>query len=226
MKDTLINQLKFAFYPDEFFSAKSKEPARWSKPFLIVFINGVLASIMLGYGAYRLLPYFLKGLTPSTSAFLGVVAGLLGAPLAWYLAGLLTFVLSLLFKKGDEDLSKVLEFLGYGTFPLIFAGLFSLPLVFRVLNDPGIYSYLEGAYFTDFSTILEYVKPVIQIIVMRPSAALVAVIGLLFTYWTVYLLIFGIKNARNLSMEKTLTFLLFIVGIVTVVSGGVIAAII
>jgi len=79
---------------------------------------------------------------------------------------------------------------------------------------------------SSFSAILDYFKPIIREIIADPLVVVMGVIALLFTYWSVYLWIFGIKNARNLSFKEMLILFLFIAGIVTSIGGGVIVAIV
>jgi hypothetical protein len=225
-----LNKVEFLTHPDEFFSPKSKEAVRWKTPLLIMSILGAIIAIGAAYGAFKILPSFFRtDLPPSIFAIPGAVAGFLGTLVVWWIAGALLYVISLIFKKGEGELSKTVEFISYGAFPLIFAGIINIPIFFHVLSTSNIYQYLEEEALpslTNFPALLEYIKPMAKEIIMRPSVAAMAIIGLLFTYWCIYLWIFGIKNARNLSFKEMLLLFLLMVGIITVLAGGVIAAII
>jgi hypothetical protein len=193
-------------------------------------ILGAIIAIDAAYGAFKILPSFFRTDLPSSIFTIpGVAAGFLGTLAVWWIAGLILYLITFIFKKGEGELSKTVEFISYGAFPLIFAGIINTPIFFHVLSTSNIYQYLEEETLpslTDISALLEYIRPMAKEIIMRPSVVVMAIIGLLFTYWCIYLWIFGIKNARNLSFKEMLLLFLLMVGIITVIAGGIIAAII
>lgn len=190
------------FNPDSFFSRKSKNEVSFKYPALILLVYSALAiaSSLLVMNMFR--ESLSSDLGSSGSSFSsiaifagaagGVLGGLIGTFLTWFiLAGILYLISSLFHSTGS--FKRTLEFVSYGFVPLIFSGFISFVVSYKLLSS------------VDFSSMGPQimVQGIRQVFSNNPFYYTSQIIGILCALLSAYIWVFALLHARNMSIKNS-----------------------
>jgi hypothetical protein len=195
--------------PNLFFKEKSEEKVNLKVPFMLVFLNGILAvassALVLGKVMEALPSDFSSYIIPG--ALIGVIVGLIGAFSGWLILAGVFHLISLLFDS-QGSFKRTIEFVGYGYIPKIFAtsvGLIVLAIVLQPidisLQDPEVIQ-----------------QTLDKMVSNNPLLWLYQIVGIICALWSANIWIFAITHARNLSIKKAFLSILIPVGFALVYS--------
>jgi hypothetical protein len=198
MKFSLFDLL---FNPNRFFQDTLGDTEQLKVPALIVCVCAILAA---GYGylagslTAKLMDSAMGGLGAVMVVFI-ILATFAGVFIFWLIWAGLFYLISKLF-KGEGSFNRCLEVVGYGYLPQIFGAVITLIAAFEylpkvvvpqvtssALQDPGVMTSATTALMQDPS--------------MMAYTETAAVVSVVFLLWSANTWIFGIKQARKLSMR-------------------------
>ena len=177
--------------PRQFFEKKAGEPESLTLPVLIILLQGILGSIS-GYVIADLTTkmYPAIGNFGPILGIFSIVGAIIGAFVFWVLITVLFYLISMAF-KGEGGFRRTLEFIGYGSIPLIFGALISGIII--LLYAPGIQ--------VPVVTAPEDLAKAVTALMKEPVLRLSSLIGIVMTVWSANLWVFGIRVARKLSLK-------------------------
>lgn len=198
MKSSLVTLL---LKPDVFFSDLNAEPQNLEIPALFVLtcglISAVSAYLMAGLTG-RMMSALLPGME-LISGIIAVVSAILGTFIFWIVIAGIFFLLSSLF-RGTGSFSRCLEVVGYGFLPQVFNAL--IIAVFSIMYTPGIsVPQLSKSALQDPQAIQAATTAFMQDPVMMMFQQVTAVVSIVFILWSGYIWVYGVKEARGLSVR-------------------------
>jgi hypothetical protein len=192
--DLLIN-------PNRFFQQALGEQEQLKVPGLIVLAGAVVAAVA-GYLAGAVS----AGMLDSAMAGMGAII-LIGAVIAafvmtfvvWVIWAGVFFLVSKLF-KGTGSFNRCLEVVGYGYVPQVIGSVIALIAAFEYLPNVVVPTLTSSA-LTDPQQIQAATTALMNDPAMAEFTQVSAVISIVFLLWSANAWIFGIKQARNISMR-------------------------
>jgi len=189
------------FNPDRFFKNALGDTERLKIPAIIILAGAILAA---GYG------YLAGSLTASMmdSAMGGlggitivvvILSAFAGTFIFWIIWAGLFYLISKLF-KGDGSLNRCLEVVGYGYLPQLFGAAVTLIAAFVYLPKVVV-PHLTSSALQDPAVITAATKALMQDPAMLAYTQIAAVVSVVFLLWSANIWIFGLKQARRLSMR-------------------------
>jgi len=179
--------------PAHFFSELCKKEVSLKYPVLII----ALISIISGISAYIItgkmmimMPSGMEGTATVVSLF-AFAAALIGTFIYWII-WVVAILVMIHILKGEHTFSRLLEITGYGFIPQILGGVISTGIVITSLPDmviPATSSAVE-------------MQAAIQAISTSSPMLAASIIGLIFTFWSAYIIVFGVKEASKLELKK------------------------
>lgn len=190
--------------PDEFFRQKVNEEVNLKVPALIVLLLGIIAAV----GAIITTGPILRLLPEEVAAMSGILVGfsavsaILFTFIIWVVFAGVFFILSMVF-KGTGSFQRTLEFVGYGYPPQVIGSLITLPIMYSYFSQVNIPPVDDPAQ----------IQEIVTEIMSAPTMQVAIVIGLLFWLWSANIWIFGVKEARRLSIRDAVITVAVPVGI-------------
>ncbi|MDT8357713.1 MAG: Yip1 family protein [Methanomicrobiaceae archaeon] len=178
--------------PREFFTGLAREEVDLTRPGLIVLALGVLAGLssVVSLGPLlQMMPEETSSISPLIIAISALTAVIITIILWIVFAGVF-HVISLLF-GGKGQFTRTLQVVGYGFFPQIIGSAISLPL---------LYDYISGLQIPPVSD-PALIEEAVRELLSGPTMLVISVIGILFFLWSANLWIFGVKEARALTLR-------------------------
>jgi len=177
--------------PRQFFEKKAGEPENLTPPVLIILLRGILGSIS-GYVVANITTKMypaMENLGPVLGIF-SIVGAIIGAFIFWILITAIFYGISMAF-KGEGNFRRTLEFIGYGSLPLIFGALISGIVI--LLYAPSITIPVVSSP--------EDLAAAITALMKDPVLRLSSLIDIVVMVWSANLWVFGIRVARKLSLK-------------------------
>jgi len=203
-----LNLNNLLFDPNSFFREKSRKNVDLKYPVLIILVIAVFAigSSFLVMNKFRgLLPSDLNSYMSATAISIGIVGGLIGAFLNWFiLAGILYSISYVFDSKGS--FSRTLEFVGYGYVPKIFSSLINVVVMYKLTASVD-FSSQDSQLITQSIT---------QMFSNNPLFYTSQIIGILCLFLSAYIWIFALSHARNMSIKNATITVCIPVGLVIV----------
>jgi hypothetical protein len=177
--------------PRQFFEKKAGDAESLAYPALIILFQG-LAGAISSYVVINLTAtmYPAIGNLGGVLAIFGIISAIVGAFIFWIVLTAVLFGISILF-KGEGSFRRTLEFVGYGSIPLVIGALVSGLILLQyapAIPVPAV-------------TSPEEVQQAVTALLKHPVLRLSSLIGIVMTIWSANLWIFGIRVARRLSMR-------------------------
>ena len=175
--------------PNSFFENKLSEDISFKMPIVIILVIGIIGAI----NAIVMMQMIMAELPSDAAQFasFGAIFGAIGAIIAvfvmWVIYALVFYVISMVF-KGEGELKRVLEFVGYGFIPSIAGGVIGLVVMMVAL--PTIEFSLENPELMQES------------MMSNPMIQASAIVGIIFMIWSANIWIFGLMHSRNLSIKN------------------------
>jgi len=175
--------------PDSFFKNKMGEDISFKTPIVIILIIGIIGAI----NAISMTQKIIAQLPSDAAQFasIGAIAGAIGAIVGvffmWVIYAVVFYAISLAF-KGEGELKRVIEFVGYGFIPSIASGI--IGLIMMTIALPTIEFSLENPELME------------QSMLSNPMIQASAIVGIIFTIWSANIWIFGLMHSRNLSIKN------------------------
>lgn len=176
--------------PDRFFAELSQRDANLRTPFIIVLVSAIIGAIY-AMMAYRMM---MSSLPEEIAAISGVIAAISASSnlitpfISWVLGAAVFYAVSMLF-KGEGSFVRVFEFVGYGFIPSIIASVVGLVTI--MIMTPAAGFPLDNPELLQ-QTMMQHLSS------SGPAMMVSTSIQILLVLWSVVILIFGVKHARNL----------------------------
>ena len=201
--------------PDRFFAELSQRDVNLRTPFIIVLVSAIIGAI------YAMVTY--RVMMSSYPAEIAVVFGALTTfstilnfitPfISWILYAATFYAISMLF-KGEGSFNRVFEFVGYGFVPMIIASVVGLVTITIVTPASGF--SLDNPELMQ-QTMMQHLSS------GGPAMMVSTIIQILLVLWSVVILIFGVKHARNLGTGHAIITVLavpaafFLIGVIALI---------
>ncbi|MFZ1897410.1 Yip1 family protein [Methanoregula sp.] len=194
LKDLLIN-------PERFFRQVLGEKEQLRVPGLII-LAGAVAAAISGYFAGSLsagmMEPVLQGMEPLI-VLVTVVATFFGTFIAWVVWAGVLYLLSKIF-GGMGSFSHCLEVVGYGYVPQVIGALVTLSAALIYLPKVTV-PRLTSAAAGDPQMIREATTVLMHDPAMVTFTEIATVVSIIFLLWSATIWIFGLKQARDLSLK-------------------------
>ena len=194
LQDLVIN-------PERFFRLALGEKEQLGIPGLIILLGAVAAAIS-GYFAGNLsasmMEPVLQGMGPLIVA-VTVVATFFGTFVAWVVWAGVFYLISKIF-AGTGSFSRCLEVVGYGFVPQVI-GMLVTVIAALVYLPKVVVPRLTSAAMSDPQMIKEATSALMHDPAMVAFTEIAAVVSIVFLLWSATIWIFGLKQARNLSLK-------------------------
>lgn len=190
--------------PDGFFQELMQKEINLKKPFIIILIVAVIASV----NQYFIVSKMAEASPPDLSRFLmigaytGVITSLISLVIVWLVVSVIIFIVSSIF-GGQGSFKRVFEFTGYGFIPSIFSSLITTPVMVYYISKASLpkISMAEiqsGEFGREFMRAL-----------MPPDVVYFnLIVSIAFLIWSFTIWTFGVKNARGLDTRRALATVL------------------
>lgn len=176
--------------PDRFFAELSQRDVNLKTPFIIVLVSAIIGAIY-AMMMYRVMMSSLPEEVAAISyvfATISAISNLITPFISWILGAATFYVVSMLF-KGEGSFSRVFEFVGYGFVPAIIASVVGLVTI--MIMTPAVGFPLDNPELLQ-QTMMQHLSS------HDPAMMISTIIQILLVLWSVVILIFGVKHARNL----------------------------
>jgi hypothetical protein len=193
-KDLIIN-------PNQFFAMVMSRKENLKIPGLIVLAAGVIAAVnayIVGGITAKMMGQLMPGMDTIIAA--GAVAGaIIGTLMFWLIRSGVIYALSAVF-KGSGGFQRTLECIGYGYLPQAFGTLITLVAATQYVPKVHV-TELSSAALQDPAMIETAIKAMMQDPAMRELSQISSVVTIIFLLLSANIWIFGIRNARMLSLK-------------------------
>ena len=195
-----VNDL--VLHPEQFFREALGEKEQIMLPGLIILAGAVIAAVsgyLAGGLSVRMMEPVLQGMTPVIMV-VAVIASFFGTFVAWVVWAGVFYLLSRAL-KGSGSFSRCLEVVGYGFVPQIVGMLVTVVAALVYLPKVTVPA-LTSAALQDPQMIKEATSVLMHDPAMMAFTEITAVVSIVFLLWSATLWIFGLKQARNLSLKN------------------------
>ena len=175
--------------PNSFFEKKMSEDISFKMPILIIFVIGIIGAVNAISMTQKIMAQLPSDAAQFASfgAIFGAIGALIGVFFMWVIYAVVFYAISLVF-KGEGELKRVIEFVGYGFIPSIASGIIGLVLMKMAL--PTIEFSMDNPELMQES------------MMSNPMIRASSIIGIIFTLWSANIWIFGLMHSRNLSTKN------------------------
>jgi len=185
--------------PDVFFQNLNTEPENLAIPALFVLTSGLIGAIS-AYLVAGLTGKMMAGIIPgmeSLSGIIAMVSAIIGSFIFWAIVAGVFYVVSASF-KGTGTFNRCLEVVGYGFLPQIFSAL--IAAVYTIITVPSI-SVPSIPSSADAAAIQAAITTFMHDPAMKMVTNVAAVVSIIFVLWSAYIWVYGVKEARGLSLR-------------------------
>ncbi|HPX72662.1 MAG: Yip1 domain protein [Euryarchaeota archaeon ADurb.BinA087] len=196
------------FRPDTFFSERMNVPEDLKIPGIIAVIGAIIsaAGAYLASGVYSGLFSAAagEGMAPVMGAVSALSAFFAFLILWWIIFAGIFYLLSMVF-SGSGTFRRTLEFTGYGLVPVIIGLIISalVSLYYLPMVEVPVISNIQ-----DPAAVQRFMNDILMDPAFREYTRISAVISVIFLAWSANLWIFGMKNARSLSIRNAIIVVL------------------
>ncbi len=214
MTDILTN-------PDRFFAELSQRDVNLRTPFIIVLVSAIIGAIyamMMFRVMMSSLPEELAVVFSALTTF-STISNLVTPFISWVLYAATFYAVSMLF-KGEGSFNRVFEFVGYGFIPMILASVVGLATI--TIMTPASGFPLDNPELLQ-QTMMQHLSS------SGPAMMVSTIIQILLVLWSVVILIFGVKHARNLGTGHAIItvlavpaafFLIWVIALVCIIAAA------
>lgn len=191
--------LRVLFDPGRFFEARMQGEPGLKVPALIAIVIGLIgaaSTIPMADITAAMLPAEMQGLGV-VMMVISAAAAFIGGFLGWIIYSLIFYLVSMAF-KGQGDLKRTVEFVGYGLLPQIFGGIIGTYFSYRLLSGLTVQPMTSPEQMVEFS------ENLVTVLTTDPLAQIAGLVAILFLVWSANIWIFGMKYARNLSTRNAI----------------------
>ena len=195
-----VNDL--VLHPEQFFREALGEKEQLRLPGIIILVGAVIAAVsgyLAGGLSVRMMEPAMQGMAP-VILVVAVIAAFFGTFVAWVVWAGVFYLLSKIL-KGSGSFSRCLEMVGYGFLPQIIGMLVTVVAALVYLPKVTIPA-LTSAALQDPQMIKEASSALMHDPAMMAFTEITAVVAIVFLLWSATLWIFGLKQARNLSLKN------------------------
>jgi len=195
LKDLMIN-------PGRFFRAALGEKEQLMTPGLIILVGGIAAAVsgyLAGSLSAHMMEPILQGMGPVIVA-VTVVATFFGTFVAWFVWAGVFYLLSRLF-AGSGSFWRCLEAIGYGFVPQILGMLVTAGAALVYLPKVTV-PVLSSAAAGNSQMVREATMALMHDPSMVAFTEITTVVSIVFLFWSATIWIFGLKEARSLSLKN------------------------
>lgn len=209
--DVLIN-------PDKFFEEKLREEVSLKEPFFIFIIIAAISSFSAYFSAlssskvFESMPEEMTLFMSSYTSFFMVwtiTMAILSPFLLWVVCAAIFHIISILF-NGSGEFKRTFEFIGYGFIPYI-----AITAIQTVINAYMFQTLQIPTQFSMENPIL-WQQSIISDMGGLKFILIPIIVSIIFTLWSAYIWIYGIKHSRNLSRSNSYLTVGFPVGLYVV----------
>jgi len=199
MTHSLIDIL---FRPGQFFSGLDIEKERMTLPLLILLAGGITAAAygyLIGGVTAQMMGGAMAGLD-SIVLLSSVIGAFLGVFIFWLIWAALVFGISLVF-KGSGSYSGTLKVIGYGYLPQVIGTVITLIAAFEYVPKIVV-PKITSAMMQDPVAVQQVTASLMKDPAMVELTQISALITIVFLLWSANIWIFGVKQARNITLKQ------------------------
>jgi hypothetical protein len=187
--------------PEDFFRDLHAEPQSLEIPTLFVLTGGLIGAVS-AYLIAGLTGTMMAGIMPGMefiTAAIAAVSAIVGVFIFWGIVAGVFFIISKIF-KGTGSFGRSLEVVGYGYLPQVFGAL--ITAIVAILYVPAIrVPSLSKSALENPESIQSAVTALMQDPAMMMIQQVTVIVSVVFLLWSAYIWIYGIKEARALSLR-------------------------
>lgn len=187
--------------PGIFFSEAAGEEENLKKPALIVLAGAVVAAVSgyyMGSASAGMLDSAMQGMG-TVILIAAVIAAFIMTFVVWVIWAGVFYLISKIF-KGTGSFNRCLEVVGYGYLPQVIGSVFIVIAAMEYLPKVVVPALTSSA-LTDPQQIQAATTALTSDPAMMEFTQISAVISIVFLLWSANAWIFGIKQARNISIR-------------------------
>lgn len=177
--------------PNSFFEKKMSENISFKMPIVILLVIGIIGAINAVLMVQKIMAQLPSDAAPFASfgAVFGAIGAIISIFVMWVIYAVVFYAISLAF-KGEGELKRVLEFVGYGFIPSIASAI--IGLIVMIIALPTIEFSMDNPELMQ------------QTMMSNPMLQASAIIGVIFMLWSANIWIFGLIHSRNLSTKNAI----------------------
>ncbi|HOX34457.1 MAG TPA: YIP1 family protein [Methanoregulaceae archaeon] len=187
--------------PDGFFLNLNTEPESLGVPALFVLTSGLVGAIS-AYLIAGLTGKMMSAIMPGMESITGIIAvvsAIIGSFIFWGIVAGVFYVISSSF-KGTGTFNRCLEVVGYGFLPQVIGAL--VAAVYTIMTVPSIsVPSLSRSVMNDPQALNAAITAFMHDPAIRMVTQISAVVSIVFILWSAYIWVYGIKEARGLSLR-------------------------
>lgn len=187
--------------PVVFFQNLNAEPENLSIPALFVLTCGLVGAIS-AYLIAGLTGKMMSGIMPGMESITGIIAvisAIIGSFIFWLFVSGVFYVISASF-KGTGTFNRCLEVVGYGFLPQVIGAL--IAAAYTIITVPSIsVPPLSRSVMEDPQALQAAITAFMHDPAIRMITQISAVVSIVFILWSAYIWVYGIKEARGLSLR-------------------------
>ena len=189
----MMNIADLLFRPAVFFSGRLEGDKPGLKmPIAIVLLYGIVGAVSAVYVSSVTMAMMPSEIASMGTILLGIgaVVAFIGALLIWFIVAAVFHGVSAL-RGGKGDFQRTLAVAGYGSLPMVFG---------TIISSIIVYFYLSGITVSPVSDPMQ-INVVLTELMSSPSMVMAGIIPLVFVIWSANIWVFGMQEARGLSIK-------------------------
>jgi hypothetical protein len=198
----MINLLDLLVRPDRFFSSLEGKEPDLKIPAIIAIVGAIIAAVA-GYAMSGLYAELFAGIGGGMGAFMGIitaVSAFIGFLVMWWVVMAAAFFLISMIFKGSGKFTHTLANTGYGLVPVIIGSIVTT-LVFMTYLPRIVVPVIKN--IQDPAVIQQAMQELMQDPVMMEYTRVSMIISTLFLLWSANIWIFGVKEARRITLKQS-----------------------
>jgi hypothetical protein len=215
--------------PNAFFSDPEYQHEDLKIPLLIVLAGGLISAVN-AYIISGLTGRLLSDMAPGMESIMGILAAataILGVLFFWIVVSVIFFLISAL-QEGKGSFSRCLAVVGYGHLPQVFGALIITAFSLVYVPTVEVHMLSKSAIQTP-EAFQAAMAAFLQDPAMMMLSQVITIISIIFLLWSANIWIFGIKDARAISLRNAalcvgipvILYVLYQVYCMTIVPGNI-----
>jgi len=186
--------------PDKFFQELMQKEIDLKKPFLIILIVALIASVNQYFIVSKIAEAFPSDLSSilKIGAYAGVIGSLVALVVVWVIISLIIFAVSSIF-GGQGSFNRLFEFTGYGFIPSIFSSLITTSVTIHYISNASV----PKLSMADIKS-GEFGRELMKTLLPQDVVYFNLIVSIAFMIWSFTIWTFGVKNARALDIKKAI----------------------
>lgn len=198
----MINLLDLLVRPEQFFSSLDGKEPDLKIPAIIALIGAIIAAIA-GYTMSGLYADLFSGIGGGVGSLMGIitaVSAFIGFLVMWWLVMAVAFFLISMLFKGTGKFTHTLANTGYGLIPVIIGSVVTTLVLMTYLPRIAV-PVIKNVQ--DPTVIQEAMMELMHDPYMMEYSQIAMIISILFLLWSANIWLFGVKQARRITLKQS-----------------------